>query len=276
MARTGRNFKENYKNGFKNKRVAFLVFILLRVFVVAAAVFSCINQNYENLFFCVFAFVLFTVPSIVERNFGIDLPGPLEIVIMLFIFAAEILGEMGNYYTRVPFWDTMLHTVNGFLCAAIGLALIDILNQNEKIKFKLSPLFLTIVAFCFSMTIGVLWEFFEFFCDAVVGTDMQKDHIVTAVTSTLLGQGTKEPLVIKGITETIVNGKKLQIEGYLDIGLYDTMKDLIVNFVGAFVFSIIGYFYIKNRGKGKIAKMFVPRLRKKSGRDNGGGKDGKN
>lgn len=270
MPKQKRNFIEDYKKAMFENRAAFIVYILLRLFVVFAGVFSCLNGNYENLFFCVLAFILFTVPSFVENNFGIELPSVLEIVILLFIFAADILGEMGSYYTKVPYWDTMLHTVNGFLCAAIGFALIDILNRNEKIKFKLSPLFLAIVAFCFSMTIGVLWEFFEFFCDVFLGTDMQKDFVVNSITSTLLGEGTKAPLVIDEIKSIVVNGHSIDVEGYLDIGLYDTMKDLFVNFIGAVVFSIIGYFYIKTRGKGRIARLFIPQLKKQKVKENGG------
>ncbi len=251
-----------YKSEIKEKKAAFTVFVLLRLFVIAVAVFSALNGSYENLFYCVLTLVLFTLPSFAERKFNIELPDTLEIIILLFIFGAEILGELGSYYTRVPYWDTMLHTVNGFLCAAIGFALCDILNRNDKMKFKLSPLFLAIIAFCFSMTIGVLWEFFEFFMDVFTGSDMQKDYVVQNITSTLLGADTHNPFVSENIKSTIVNGVDLGIEGYLDIGLVDTMKDLLVNFVGAAVFSIIGYFYVKTRGKGKFAKMFIPKLKK--------------
>ncbi len=254
-------FKQ-YKTAIKEKKATFVVFVVLRLMVVIAGVHSYISGVYENLFFCILTFVLLTAPSFAEKNFGIELPSALEIVILLFIFAAEILGEMGNYYTKVPYWDTILHTVNGFLCAAIGFALSDILNRNENIKFKMSPVFLAIVAFCFSMTIGILWEFFEFFCDAFFGSDMQKDYVVNNITSTLMGEGTKDPMVIKDIATTAVDGKTLKIDGYLDIGLYDTMKDLFVNFIGAAVFSVIGFFYVKTRGKGKIAGMFIPKLRK--------------
>ncbi|MBR5613910.1 MAG: hypothetical protein IKW64_01225 [Clostridia bacterium] len=261
MSKIKRNFGHDYKKKIKENKGAFSVFIVLRLLVVAAMVFSCINGNYENLFYCILTLVLFAIPTFVENNFGIELPSALEIVILLFIFAAEILGEMGSYYTKVPYWDTMLHTVNGFLCAAIGFALIDILNRNEKIKFKLSPMFLAIVAFCFSMTIGVLWEFFEFFCDAFLGMDMQKDFVISSITSTYLGESTKNPVVIEDIQTVAVNGMPLAVDGYLDIGLYDTMKDLFVNFIGAVVFSIIGFFYVKTRGRGKIAKQFIPQLK---------------
>ena len=111
------------------------------------------------------------------------------------------------------------------------------------------------------MTIGVLWEFFEFSMDTFFGTDMQKDTIVNTIrTVTLDPTRSNKVVVIKGITSTAVNGTDLGINGYLDIGLIDTMKDLFVNLIGALVFSFIGFFYIKNRGTGKFARRFIPTM----------------
>lgn len=191
----------------------------------------------------------------------IELPSTLEIIILLFIFASEILGELGCFFITYPNWDSILHTTTGFLCAATGFALIDILNRNSKIKFELSPVYVSLVAFCFSMTIGVLWEFFEFGMDRIFHMDMQKDTVVSSITSVMLDPTNKNiPVTIDGITSVTVNGQELGFGGYLDIGLYDTMEDLFVNFIGAVVFSTIGYFYIKHRGKGKLAKAFIPTI----------------
>lgn len=242
-------------------RLTFAVYVLLRIAVILAMIASCLSGHYENLFVCTLSLVLFLVPAFFETNFGIELPSALEIIILLFIFAAEILGELGSYYVKVPIWDTALHTINGFLCAAVGFSLVDIINRNERFKFQLSPLFLAIVAFCFSMTIGVLWEMFEFTADMVFKTDMQKDFVVHTISSVALDPtNSNKAVIINGITDVVVNGKSLGLGGYLDIGLIDTMKDLIVNFVGAVVFSIIGYFYVKSRGKNKFAENFIPRL----------------
>ena len=110
------------------------------------------------------------------------------------------------------------------------------------------------------MTIGVLWEFFEFFADYFLKLDMQKDTVIHSINSVLLNpDGVNVPYHIKDITSTVVNGVDLGINGYLDIGLIDTIKDLLVNFIGAVVFSVIGYFYTKKKGKGYIAPNFIPR-----------------
>lgn len=111
------------------------------------------------------------------------------------------------------------------------------------------------------MTVGVLWEFFEFGMDRIFHMDMQKDTVVSSITSVMLDPTNKNiPVTIDGITSVTVNGQELGFGGYLDIGLYDTMEDLFVNFIGAVVFSTIGYFYIKHRGKGKLAKAFIPTI----------------
>lgn len=242
-------------------RSAFLVYSILRVLVLTVLVRSIWIQKWENAAICVLALCLFLIPSFLERKLKIELPTVLEVIIFLFIFAAEILGEINAFYIRFPFWDTMLHTVNGFLCAAVGFAMVDILNQNPKIKFTLSPLYLAVAAFCFSMTVGVLWEFFEFSADCFVHTDMQKDTILSSISSVMLDpDGGNKAMTLSGITDVTVNGHDLGLGGYLDIGLFDTMKDLLVNFIGAVVFSVIGYFYVKRRGKGKLASQFIPTL----------------
>lgn len=243
------------------KPTVFAVYLILRIVVLLTLVSSVIRGEYENAFVCLLVLVLFMLPLFIQQNFGIELPSTLEIIILLFIFASEILGELGCFFITYPNWDSILHTTTGFLCAATGFALIDILNRNSKIKFELSPVYVSLVAFCFSMTIGVLWEFFEFGMDRLFLMDMQKDTIIHSITSVMLDPTNMNiPVTIGDITSVAVSGQELGFGGYLDIGLYDTMEDLFVNFIGALVFSFIGYFYIKRRGEGKIAKAFIPTI----------------
>ena len=254
-----RKRKNELREQIKRHKATIAVYCVLRFFVLIAIASNILSRNYESLFLCVLTLVLMLVPSFVERKLHIALPTGLEITILLFIFSAEILGEMQNYYVKFPFWDTILHTVNGFLCAAIGFSLVDILNSEVNTKFKLSPFYLAVAAFCFSMTIGVMWEFFEFACDVFLNTDMQKDAVVNSIASVMLNiSGENKAVVIDGIEKIAVNGNNLPVNGYLDIGLFDTMMDLFVNFLGAVVFSIIGFFYVKSRGKNSFAKNFIP------------------
>ena len=189
----------------ENKKLIYTVYFILRVSVVLMLVAQFFNQNYENVLLCVLTLVLFMLPSAFERRLHIDLPDTLEVIILLFIYAAEILGEIQSYYTSYPGWDTMLHTMNGFLCAAIGFALVDILNREEKVSLHLSPFFMAVTAFCFSMTIGVLWEFFEFAMDRWMLFDMQKDTVINTISTVNLdpNHGTTA-VIVQGIQDVIL------------------------------------------------------------------------
>ena len=256
------------KATIRQQPAVFAVYVVLRLIVVAELVLSILRGEYESAFICLLVLILFILPFFIQQNFGIQLPTALEIIILLFIFAAEILGELEGYFITYPNWDTMLHTTTGFLSAATGFALIDILNRNSRIKFHLSPIYVALAAFCFSMTVGVLWEFFEFGMDRLFHLDMQKDTVVQSITSVMLDPtNSNTPITIDGIHSVAVNGNDLGFDGYLDIGLYDTMEDLFVNFIGAVTFSVIGYFYIKHRGKGKLAQAFIPTLSEQEEQD---------
>ncbi len=245
-----------------------ITYFLLRGAVLVVLVIQLMSRHWFNVFLCALTMLLFMIPTIVERHLQLELPDPLEIVILCFIFSSAILGEIGEFYLKVPGWDTLLHTLNGFLMAAIGFSLIDLLNRSPRFHISLSPFFVAFVAFCFSMTTGVLWEFVEYTIDRVLHMDMQKDYLLSTISTVDLNpSGANVPVLLRGIRssvivwqdgetlrETVVNG------GYLDIGLVDTMKDLLVNCLGAIIFSVIGVIYIRRRGKGSLANSFIPKL----------------
>lgn len=255
-----KSFGQALETELRENRKTFIVYSVLRVLVIIIMILQLFNHNFENAFLCVLTLVLMIVPGILQVTFKIEFPSTLEIIILLFIFAAEILGEISSFYIYFPHWDTILHTINGFLCAALGMSLVEILNNDKRIPFQMSPFFLAMVSFCFSMTIGVLWEFFEFGMDTLFMLDMQKDTVVNQITTTYL-DATKQNLrvVLPNITQTTVNGQILGVNGYLDIGLIDTMEDLLVNFIGAFVFAILQYVYGKHGDK-RIFRNLVPFL----------------
>ena len=257
------------KNSWYVDKKTAVIYVVLRILVIAVMILQFFHGNYNNVFLCILTLILFMIPTVVDTKLNIKLPSALEIIILLFIFAAEILGEIQSFYTFIPNWDTMLHTINGFLMAAIGFSMIDILNRSPRFHISMSPMFVAFVAFCFSMTVGVIWEFFEYSMDSIFLTDMQKDWLVSAVSSVKLNEeGINTPVIIKNITETVINGTvngepvSFKVEGgYLDIGIIDTMKDLIVNCIGAVAFSVLGVFYLKNREKGSVAEKFIPQMK---------------
>lgn len=254
-----REVRAQAKQDVRSHPLLFTTYVVLRALVLLVLVLEALKGDYYNVFLCGLTLVLFMIPAFVEHRLHIDVPNTLEIIILLFIFSAEILGEIQEYYLIFPFWDTMLHTMNGFLMAAIGIAMVDILNRSRKFKVRLSPAFVALVAFCFSMTVGVVWEFFEYGMDLFFHTDMQKDTWINTIYSVSLnpeGRNVAQQVIVDSV---VVNGEAWP--GYLDIGLHDTMKDLFVNFVGAVIFSVIGALYIMGRGKGWFAKKFIPRLK---------------
>ncbi len=256
----GKRLRHAIDQELREHRSSFIAFSVLRFLVIVTMVRQAFLGNYESVFFCALTILLLYVPSWVQVRMKIELPPLLEITILCFIFAAEILGEVHAFYIRIQGWDTMLHTLNGFLAAAVGFSLVVILNNDQRLTFDLSPAFLALTAFCFSMTVGVLWEFFEFGMDYFFHTDMQKDTVLNAIyTVTLDPSASNKVVAIPNIQEVIINGENLGVGGYLDIGLYDTMKDMIVNFIGAVVFSIFGFFYAKTKGEHRtMAQDFVP------------------
>ena len=194
----------------REHKSSFAVYVVLRMLVLAMAILQFFNGDYENVFLCILTLLLLLAPAFIQVQFRIELPSVLEVIVLVFVFSAEILGEISSFYEIFPFWDTVLHTMNGFLAAAIGFSLVDLLNRSDRVKFELSPLYLAIVSFCFSMTIGVIWEFFEFGMDQLFGFDMQKDAIVHSISSVMLDPThTNHAIRINDITQVSPGPRRL-------------------------------------------------------------------
>ena len=256
-----KSFSKVMRNRYKEeKKSAIIIYFVLRILVIICAILSIVNGNYKHTFICILALVLFTLPTIAQKTLKFELPNTFEAIVYFFIFAAEILGDVNRFYVTVPHFDTILHTMNGFLCAAFGFALLDIIDRRSR-KIDVTPLFIAIVAFSFSMTIGVLWEFFEYGGDQIFVADMQKDTIVSSFSTSKLDDSKR--VYVTDIVETQIKTKSGETyvikDGYLDIGINDTMKDLLVNMVGALVFCIFGVIYLKNERDNSFAKKFIPK-----------------
>jgi len=252
--------KMTYK---ENKRSSLVIYFILRFLVIICMILQILRGDLNNALLCLLSLILLFAPLFIQNKFEITLPNDLEIAIYLFIFSAEILGEIDNFFGIIPYWDIILHTINGFLATAVGFSLVDLLNKNSK-NINLSPFYLCLVAFCFSMTIGVLWEFFEYGCDKFLNVDMQKDTVIQKISSVALNpDGENKAVVVDDIGKTIIydtNGDALQVidNGYLDIGLNDTIEDLFVNFIGAIVFSCFAFFDLKHNRSDSFINRFVP------------------
>ena len=251
----------------REEPAAFWTYVVLRFIVILILIRCILRGDIESAFVCVLVLVIYLLPQFVENRLNIDIPTTLEVVIFVFVFAAEILGELQSYFIKYSNWDTILHTSSGFLCAAVGFSLVDLLNRSDNAKVQLSPGYLAITAFCFSMTIGILWEFIEFSADRLFLLDMQKDTIVNQISSVSLDPTNSNiSITMKGIKDVILvtdSGEQaLGLGGFLDIGLYDTMEDLFVNFVGAVVFSVAAFFECKSEKRPLTTALTLRRKKK--------------
>lgn len=251
----------------KEEPAAFWTYVVLRFIVILILIRCILRGDIESAFVCVLVLVIYLLPQFVENRLNIDIPTTLEVVIFVFVFAAEILGELQSYFIKYSNWDTILHTSSGFLCAAVGFSLVDLLNRSDNVKVQLSPGYLAITAFCFSMTIGILWEFIEFSADRLFLLDMQKDTIVNQISSVSLDPTNSNiSITVKGIKDVILvtdsREQALGLGGFLDIGLYDTMEDLFVNFVGAVVFSVVAFFECKSEKRPLTTALTLRRKKK--------------
>lgn len=193
-------------------------------FVRSLFIFSIVRdillKRYDGLFILVLTLILTFYPNILERRFRVYLPASIQIIITLFIFAAQYLGEIKNFYDRFWWWDLMLHTTSGFVLGIIGFMFVYLLNKNYDSNVKLSPVFISLFAFCFAVMIGAIWEIYEFSMDRLIGLNMQK------------------------------------FRGPGQDGLIDTMFDLIVDTIGAFIVSVLGYLNSKRDKNTSLAKVF--------------------
>lgn len=241
-----------------NSKFAFFVFLIIWLLSFIAFINSLILLDWFKITMSFSALVLYFVPFFLSQKFKLKLPAVLEVTFYLFIFAALILGETFAFYGPFPFWDIILHYLSGFLLAGVGLSIVEAAVKKDKT----SRFFKILFAFCFSIAVGILWECLEFTFDMTVRTDAQKDaHLKNISTITLQRDGGNRPVRVNDIEKTEIhlkNGETVTIdEGFLDIGLMDTMKDILVNTAGAATFCVFGAFYLKGKTKNPFAKNFM-------------------
>lgn len=208
------------KHIIENEKFNDLISWLVRALLIFTIVRDVLIKNYDGLFIVILTLVLTFYPNILERRFRVYLPSSIQVIITLFIFAAQYLGEVRNFYEKFWWWDIMLHTTSGFVLGIIGFMFVYLLNKNYSTNVTLSPIFIALFAFCFAVMIGAIWEIYEFSMDRLMGFNMQKFREA--------GQD----------------------------GLIDTMVDLIVDSIGALIVSILGYLNIKENKQGSLSKTF--------------------
>lgn len=250
----------------ENTVVTKIIYILVSILILYTTIVEIINRNWLYTSLGVITYIIINIPFLIEQILKIKLSSTIKILFIIFIFSCTILGEINHFYITFKYYDTIIHGVNGFISAGIGFLIANMLCKDKKNK----PYYL-LLSFAFAMVVGVSWEFCEYGMDKFFLTDTQKDTIVTEISSLYLNKpNKKDPKIIKNIEYTIIyhkneKGKLIEtkVDGYLDIGLNDTMKDLLVTRIGAFVFTTFAYFYLKDNNKFSFIKEFIAKRPKK-------------
>lgn len=227
-------------------------------------------KDYGHAILCAVALGLFFLPAILEKSMKAHMPAPLTVLLVLSIFGSAVLGEVEQYYLIYPYWDKVLHGVDGFVTAAIGLALLDALSGDSAFRFSSRPRCIAFCIFCISMTVGLVWEFVEFLCDLWLGSDMQKDILRQKLSTIWFTGDTGTVTKMTDIQQTViygsVNGAETHwniTQGFLDIGLLDTMGDLLACGAGALLFVWISYGYLKHHKAAAGVRIWIPKMQRK-------------
>jgi len=167
------DFKKNKRIGDK---ITFAVSLFIRVSLIFAIVLAIFNNRWAVLFVSSLTLVLTFLPALIERNYKIYLPAEFEFIIVLFIYASIFLGGVKGYYTKIWWWDVVLHTGSGVVLGFVGFLIVYVLYYERKVRT--SPLFIALFSFCFAVAIGAIWEVFEFVMDTNLGLNMQKSGLI--------------------------------------------------------------------------------------------------
>lgn len=252
------------KNNFWPK---FVLYASTRIIFILVGTFCLLFGDYLTALLCMLALVVFLIPTVLYKKLNIEVPAALELSAVIFTFMCVVGGEIGHLYAHFPLWDKFLHTFSGFLIAAIGLAFIDFFTKRKGSVLRLTPFFAVFFAFFFALGVEVIWEVFEYAVDTFSGTtDMQADYLIKEFVSKKAGgEVNPTPIVVNGIESVVINfagGREaLVLPAYIDLGIRDTMMDLIVGAAGAFLFCTMEFIALTKRGKRikMISESFVPK-----------------
>lgn len=274
------NKKNKIKSNYNNNKVLVFIYLITVVLTIISMFKEIESKNIKNVIVCFLSLFLLSVPFIVDKFKKVKFPPVLKITFILFVFSTIVLGEVNDFYELIPIWDDILHIVQGFFIASIGFSLMYMLfkkkvesndrdknknsDKNKKInkdRIRFEKGLIVLFSFCLSISVGVVWEVGEYITDCNMNVDMQKDKYINEFNSILLNpKKDNEVMVVDKIGYTTIYdeyGKRIvTFNGYLDVGLHDTMDDLIDTLVGSLLFGVIGYLYLSNRERYRFVEMF--------------------
>lgn len=215
------------------KRIKLCGVILCESFTVFTIITLLAGGEPDRLALAFGTLLLVLLPMLLEKVFGCRICLPVYIFALAYAIG-PMLGHCWKLYCTVPVWDKLLHTSGGVMFVILGAFLFDVMAKDKDLSVVR-----TIFALCFSMAIAVLREFCEFGADRFFGMDMQDDTVIHGITSYLLGDTLGVTGSIPNIESVVINGISLPVDGYIDIGLIDSMLDILLETVGAVITCLI-------------------------------------
>lgn len=212
------------------------ILIIGEAFTVISVIWFAVAGDWSRAVLAAATIGLVALPRIVELLFKRDMNIPLYLICTLYS-AGHMAGHVYYLYYLLPWWDDLLHFAGGVIFALLGIEFSRALCRGKS--SEVSYFLIAIFGFCFSVTLSVLWEFAEYLMDVLFALDMQSDRIVHSLSSFNLGTEPGIRGTVGNINEVMINGKPLGVGGYIDIGLIDTMSDLLLEALGAFIVSLI-------------------------------------
>ncbi len=159
---------------------------LLRSSLVVAAITAVVTEQWINLFAIVVILFLTFLPAIISHNYKISLPIEFDLIIVLFTYASLYLGVLHSFYFRFDWWDLLLHGSSALIFGFIGFLIVYILNHEKRLEIHMVPRFVAIFSFAFALSIGAIWEIFEFTMDHLFGLMMQKASLTDTMTDLII------------------------------------------------------------------------------------------
>lgn len=170
--------------GDKVDRLQLGIALLLQLAILVLVAGSLLKQQWLTAFTGSVVFTLTFIPAIIERQLAVRLPVEFTLITCVFLYAAFALGEVGRFYHKFWWWDLMLHSFSALVMGLIGFLFIYVFYMTHRIR--MAPIYVAMVSFGFAVTIGTLWEIFEFLMDWFFGFNMQKSGLVDTMTDLLV------------------------------------------------------------------------------------------
>jgi len=165
-------------------RIELIVAAVLQIGILLVTAGAFVNGQWLGAFSGVVVLLLTFAPALIERQLREPLPVEFTLITCVFLFASYALGEARDFYDRFWWWDLALHGLSALIIGLIGFLSIYVFYMTHRVR--VAPMYVSIITFSLAVSVGTLWEIFEFLMDRYVGLDMQKSGLIDTMTDLII------------------------------------------------------------------------------------------